>query len=73
VLAGDARACGIALTTLPDKSTLDAAAALLGVTRARLDAHLAALGKSVGPPWGADQKEAAAAALVVLENAEARR
>ena len=43
------------------------------MTRARLDADLAALGKSVGPPWGADQKEAAAAALVVLNNAEPHR
>jgi hypothetical protein len=36
------------------------------VTRARLDAELAALGKSAGAPWGAHQKEAAAAALLVL-------
>lgn len=66
VLAEGTRACGIDLTTLPDKSAIDAAAQRLGVTRARLDAELAALGKAVGPPWGADQKEAAAAALVVL-------
>jgi hypothetical protein len=39
---------------------------MLGVTRARLDAQLAALGKAAGPPWGKHQKEAAAAALVAL-------
>jgi len=66
VLVQGARECGIALTTPPQKSALDAAAKLLGATRARLDAELAALGKSAGAPWGAHQKEAAAAALVVL-------
>src|SRR2546422_5050268 len=46
------------------KSALDDATKKLGLTRARLDAHLATLGRSAGPPWGKDQKEAAAAALV---------
>ena len=44
------------------------AARRMGVTRARLDSDLAALGKAAGPPWGRYQKEAAAAALVVLGN-----
>ena len=30
--------------------------------------QVAGLGKSVGPPWGKDQKEAALAALMVLSN-----
>jgi hypothetical protein len=67
VLVDAARACGIALTTLPDKEAIDSAAKKLGVTRARLDSELAALGKVAGPPWGKYQKEAAAAALVVLK------
>ena len=66
VLVEGARACDLGLTTLPDKSALDDAAKRLGLTRARLDAQLATLGKSAGPPWGKDQKEAAAAALVAL-------
>ena len=66
VLVDGVRACGIELTTLPDRSALDAAAGRLGVTRAQLDAQVAALGKVVGPPWGKREKEAAAAALVVL-------
>jgi hypothetical protein len=70
VLVAGARACDLQLTTLPDKSALDDAAKKLGLTRARLDARLAALGKSAGPPWGKDQKEAAAAALVALEHAK---
>lgn len=66
VLVAGARACDLEVTTLPDKSALVDAAKMLGLARARLDAHLAALGKSAGPPWGKDQKEAAAAALVAL-------
>ena len=67
VLVAGARACDLLLTTLPDKSALNDAAKKLGLTRAHLDARLAALGKSAGPPWGKDQKEAAAAALAALE------
>jgi hypothetical protein len=66
VLVAGAKACRLALTTLPEKTSLDAAANELRLTRAQLDARLARLGKSAGPPWGKDQKEAAAAALVVL-------
>lgn len=69
VLVAGARACDLRLTTLPDKSAFDAAAKLLGVTRARLDAGIARLGKSAGPPWSKDQKEAAAAALAALGEA----
>jgi hypothetical protein len=69
VLVAGARACSLELTTLPEKSALDAAAQMLGVTRERLDASLAKLGKSAGPPWGKDQKEAAAAALAGLKHA----
>jgi hypothetical protein len=68
VLVAGARACDLQLTTLPEKSALDDAAKMLGVTRARLDADLATLGKSAGPPWGKDQKEAAAAALAALRH-----
>ena len=70
VLVAGARACDLELTTLPDKSAIDTAATMLGLTRARLDAQLATLGRSAGPPWGKDQKEAAAAALVALKHAK---
>lgn len=73
VLVAGARACGFEPATLPDKSALDAAARVLRVTRAELDARLAALGKAAGAPWGAYQKEAAAAALVALERGAGRR
>lgn len=45
---------------------LDDAAKRLRLSRGRLDERLIALGKSAGAPWGKDQKEAAAAALVAL-------
>lgn len=70
VLRSGARACGLVVTELPDKNALDSAARALQWTRARLDASIAALGKSAGPPWGKDQKEAAAAALVAWHAAE---
>jgi hypothetical protein len=51
---------------LREKAALDDAAAAIGISRERLDAQIADLGKAAGPPWGKDQKEAAAAALVAL-------
>jgi hypothetical protein len=66
VLVAGARSCELVLTTLPDKTALESAAQLLGITRARLDAQLAALGRSAGAPWRKEHKEAAAAALAAL-------
>jgi hypothetical protein len=69
VLVTGARSCGLAVTSLREKSALDDAAAELGVARADLESRLATLGKKAGPPWGKDQKEAAAAAMVALTRA----
>ena len=66
ILVDAASECGHSPVKLPDKSAIDAAAKLLRITRAEMDARLAALGKAVGPPWGAYQKEAAAAAMAAL-------
>jgi hypothetical protein len=66
VLLAGARAHGLEVVTLREKSALDDAATMLGLARPQLEARLAALGKTVGPPWGKDQKEAAAAAIVAL-------
>jgi hypothetical protein len=68
VLVAGARECGLEVTTLPGKTALDAAAAILRMNRARLDATIAGLGKAAGAPWGKDQKEAAAAALAALNS-----
>src|SRR5687768_1001929 len=56
VLVDAARAQEAPLTTLPEKTALDAAAQQLGMTRPQLDAKLAALGRQAGAPWGKDQK-----------------
>jgi len=42
------------------------AEAALGTPASSLASTMATLGKSVGPPWGKDQKDAALAALVAL-------
>ena len=66
VLVAGARGCGLPIETLPDKSAMDDAAKRLRVTPIALASRLADLGKAAGAPWGKDQKEAAAAALVAL-------
>ena len=66
VLVAGARSCGLVVTSLREKSALDEAATMLGLSRTHLEARLATLGKTVGPPWGKDQKEAAAVAIVAL-------
>lgn len=73
VLVEAVRVCGLSLTTLPDKSAIDSAAKVLGIARANLDARLAKLGAAAGPPWTKYQKEAAAAALVVLKRGETHK
>jgi hypothetical protein len=65
VLVAGVRACGLRLTTLPDKSALDAAARALRIDPRGLDELLALLGRS-SKPWRKEQKEAAAAALAAL-------
>jgi hypothetical protein len=66
VLVAGARACGLPVTTLRHKSALDDASKLLALPRSQLAELLAASGRAVGAPWGADQKEAAAAAIAAL-------
>lgn len=46
------------------------AAAGAELTPAKLNAHLAALGKTSGKPWAAEQKQAALAAWIALANAQ---
>jgi hypothetical protein len=58
VLTEAAKACGVKAFEIPEKQ-LDAGA--------RLARQIAALGASIGPPWGKDQKDAALAALFALD------
>jgi hypothetical protein len=59
-------ACGLRLVAIPEKVLTKHAERALGMTSSAVAKEMAALGKSVGPPWGKDQKDAALAALVAL-------
>ena len=60
------QACGLRLVAIPEKLLTKHAARVLGTPASGLVRKTARLGKSGGPPWGKDQKEAALAALVAL-------
>ncbi|HSD73955.1 MAG TPA: hypothetical protein VLB75_04245 [Steroidobacteraceae bacterium] len=69
VLARLAEACGVRLVGVPEKLLTQHAQTALGKPFAGLMKDIAKLGKSVGPPWGKDQKDAALAARIALEGA----
>lgn len=62
-----AKAHGLRLVAIPEKLLMKQAESALGSPGSRLEKKVAALGKSVGPPWGKDQKEAALAAMIALQ------
>ena len=66
VRAGEA--CGVKLVAIPEKQLTKHAQSALGARASGLVKKVATLGKSVGPPWGKDQKDAALAALVALSS-----
>jgi hypothetical protein len=66
-LARAVDACGPRLVAIHEKNLTDQAEKALGTPEIGLRKKIAALGKSIGPPWGKDQKDAALAALVALE------
>lgn len=61
------KACGLPLVAIPEKLLTKHAESALGTPAGGLVNKIATLGKSVGPPWGRDQKDAALAALVALQ------
>lgn len=67
VLAEAADACDLKLVAIPEKSLLEHGEASLETSASRLLQQIAALGKSVGAPWGKDQKDAALAAMIALQ------
>lgn len=66
VLATAARACGVTLVAVPVKQLATHARTAFGRRTSRICTQVALLGKSAGPPWGKDQKEAALAAAIAL-------
>ena len=67
-LASAADQCGLNLITIPEKQLSEHAEKVLATPLDDLTKHIMKLGKTVGPPWGKDQKNAALAALVGLKN-----
>jgi hypothetical protein len=60
------RSCGFPAFRVRQGELAERAAATLKRPAAELQARVAALGKAVGPPWGADQKQAALLAWLAL-------
>ena len=71
-LVGATKACRLRLVAIPEKVLTKDAERALGTPPSGLMKKITTLGKSVGPPWGKDQKDAALAALVALQGAEVR-
>jgi len=65
-LARAAKACGQRLVEIPEKTLQDHARRALGAPPVAFAKHIATLGKTAGPPWGKDQKDAALAAMIAL-------
>lgn len=65
-LARAAEACALKLVAIPEKTLTQNAAKTMGKSASELASRVAALGKTVGPPWTVDQKNATLAAMVVL-------
>jgi hypothetical protein len=65
-LARAAGACGWRLVAIPEKQLTEQAEWALATSATALMNRLATLGKSAGPPWGRDQKDAALAAMIAL-------
>ena len=61
------KASGLRLVAIPEKLLTKHAESALGSPMSRLAKRVMALGKSVGPPWGKDQKDAALAAMIALQ------
>lgn len=68
VLVQAAKECGLKAVEVPEKELFIHAERVLKTPANELAAQITALGKSAGPPWGKDQKEAALAAMIALRS-----
>jgi hypothetical protein len=66
-VARAAGSCDLRLVRVPEKQLDENAERSLGASMNSLRKTIASLGKSVGPPWGKDQKDAALAAMIALQ------
>ena len=67
-LARAAAGCGLSVVEIPEKRLAEHAVRALMTPLDKLLRTVATLGKSVGPPWGRDQKDAALAAMIALRD-----
>ena len=66
-LARAARVCDLRTLAIPEKQLDEHAERALATSVISLRETIASLGKSVGPPWGKDQKDASLAAMIALQ------
>jgi hypothetical protein len=66
-LARAAKACGLHVVSIPEKRLGAYAENALATPISGLMKQIATLGKTVGSPWGKDQKTAALAAMIALQ------
>jgi hypothetical protein len=66
-LARATEACSLKLLRVPEKQLDEHAERTLATSLSNLRKTIATLGKSAGPPWGKDQKDAALAAMIALQ------
>jgi hypothetical protein len=66
-LARATDACGLKLVAILEKLLPDQAEWALATSASALMKRIATLGKTAGPPWGRDQKDAALAAMIALQ------
>ena len=66
-LARAAGACRLRFLGIPEKQLDEHAERALATSVISLRKMIASLGKSVGPPWGKDQKDASLAAMIALQ------
>lgn len=67
-LINAAQKCSLDVVELPEKTLVNHAEKALRTSPDALSKKLSALGKLAGPPWGKDQKDAALAAMLALNN-----
>ena len=65
-LARATEACDVRLVRVPEKQLDEHAERALATSVNSLRKTIASLGKSMGPPWGKDQKDASLAAMIAL-------
>lgn len=67
VLVQAAEKCGLKSVAIPEKLLIEHSMKALSTSQSGLLSKIAVLGKTVGPPWGKDQKDAALSAIVALQ------